>query len=153
MPTDQTIDCPFCRIVAGTAPAHLVYADEHVLGFLDIAPVRPGHTLLIPRAHVGALAELPPETGGQLFQAGQRVAAAMRSSELAADGVNLALNDGAAAFQTVFHTHLHVVPRRHGDKARLVTGFLTRRAGDLAGTAEVLRGELGTVGPSEAPPW
>lgn len=141
--------CIFCQIVAGTAPAHLVYEDEHILGFLDIAPVRPGHTLLVPRAHADGLVDLTPETGARLFQAGQRVGIAMRSSALAADGVNLALNDGAAAFQTVFHSHLHVVPRHRGDKARFVTGFLTRRAGDLAATAAVLRAALEDAGPAE----
>lgn len=137
-------DCIFCAIVDGTADAHRVYADEHVIGFLDIRPVRPGHTLLIPRTHATGLADLPPETGGRLFQAGQRVAAAMRSSALHADGVNLALNDGRAAFQSVFHTHLHVLPRHSGDKLGLAKGFLTRRGGDLAAVAEVLRNELDT---------
>lgn len=137
-------DCIFCAIVDGTGPAELVYADDTIIGFLDIRPVRPGHTLLIPRAHATGLADLPPETGARLFQAGQHVAAAMRSSPLGADGVNLALNDGRAAFQSVFHTHLHVLPRHSGDKLGLAKGFLTRRAGDLAAIAEMLRTELGT---------
>ena len=109
--------CVFCDIVAGTSPARIVYSDDQLIGFLDIRPVTAGHTLLIPRDHSVGLADLPLETGGRLFQAGQQVAAAMKSSSLRADGVNLVLNDGKSAFQTVFHTHLHVVPRdRAGDK-------------------------------------
>ncbi|MFT4086836.1 MAG: HIT family protein [Gordonia sp. (in: high G+C Gram-positive bacteria)] len=135
-------DCVFCAIVAGTAPARIVYRDEEVLGFLDIRPIAAGHTLLVPRKHSSGLADLPAEAGAALFRAGQRVAAAARSSSLAADGVNLALNDGRAAFQTVFHTHLHVVPRHAGDKLRFVAGMLTRRPNDMDSIAAGLRTEL-----------
>ncbi|ORM36314.1 HIT family protein [Williamsia sp. 1135] len=135
-------DCVFCAIVAGSSPAHVVYEDDDVLGFLDIRPVRPGHTLLIPKRHAANLAELSPDQGGKLFQAGQRVAAAQRASAIAADGVNLLVNDGRAAFQTVFHSHLHVVPRHNGDKLVLAKSLLTRRDNDLPGTAEILRSEL-----------
>ncbi|MFT3714806.1 MAG: HIT family protein [Gordonia sp. (in: high G+C Gram-positive bacteria)] len=134
-------DCVFCDIVAGTAPARIVYADDHLLGFLDIRPITAGHTLLIPREHSTGLADLPPESGARLFQAGQRVAAAMKTS-LGADGVNLALNDGRAAFQTVFHTHLHVLPRRNGDRLDFAKGFITRRGKDLDRVAATLRGAL-----------
>lgn len=135
-------DCLFCAIVAGRSPARIVYTDEHIVGFLDIRPVTAGHTLLVPRAHATGLADLPPATAGTLFQAGQRVAAASRTA-LGADGVNLALNDGRAASQTVFHAHLHVIPRHDGDKLSFAKGFLTRRAGDLDAIAELLRGALG----------
>lgn len=135
-------DCIFCAIVAGDAPARIVYADDHILGFLDIAPVLPGHTLLIPRSHSVGLTDLPPETGAALFAAGQRVAAAMKSAEFGAAGVNLALNDGRAAFQTVFHTHLHVLPRSSGDKGRFARGLVTRRAGDLDAVAAQLHAAL-----------
>lgn len=136
-------DCIFCAIVAGDAPSRIVYADDDVLGFLDIRPVTPGHTLLVPRTHSSGLADLAPDLGAKLFTAGQRVAAAMKTS-LGADGINLALNDGRSAFQTVFHTHLHVLPRHGGDKLTFAKGFLTRRAGDLDAVAAALRDELGT---------
>lgn len=139
---ESMVDCIFCAIVAGDSPARIVYADDDVLGFLDVRPVTPGHTLLVPRTHHSGLAELPPETGAKLFTAGQRVAAAMRSA-LGADGINLALNDGRSAFQTVFHTHLHVLPRHGGDKLAFAKGFVTRRAGDLDAVAAVLAEELG----------
>lgn len=139
-------DCIFCGIVEGTAPAHIVYEDPDVLGFLDIRPLQTGHTLLIPKVHASNLAELPAEQGAKLFNAGQIVAAAQRASAIAADGVNLLVNDGRAAFQTVFHSHLHVVPRHDGDKLTLAKGLLTRRDKDLPGTAETLRAHLSRTG-------
>ncbi|MYR06019.1 HIT domain-containing protein [Gordonia sp. SID5947] len=136
--------CVFCDIVDGRAPSRTVYADDDVVGFLDIRPVTRGHTLLVPRAHSSGLADLDPAMGGRLFAAGQRVAAAMKSSALEADGVNLVVNDGRAAFQTVFHTHLHVVPRHNGDKLSFAKGLVVRRDPDPDHTAGLLRAALET---------
>lgn len=135
-------ECVFCDIVAGTAPSRIVYSDEHVLGFLDIRPITRGHTLLVPRTHSVGLADLADSAGAALMSAAQRLAAAMKASDLGADGVNLALNDGKAAFQTVFHTHLHVVPRHHGDRLRFARGFLLRRDSKPDATAAALRSAL-----------
>lgn len=135
-------DCVFCDIVAGTAPAHIVYSDDEVVAFLDISPITAGHTLIVPRQHSAGLADLDPMIGGRIFAAGQRIAAAMRAGAISADGVNLAMNDGRAAFQTVFHSHLHVVPRHSGDKFSFAKGFLTRRARDLESVAAMLREAL-----------
>ncbi len=134
--------CVFCDIISGSAPSRTVYSDDTVIGFLDIRPVTRGHTLLVPRGHSARLADLDPEIGGRLFAAGQRVAAAMRSGALAADGVNLVVNDGRAAFQTVFHTHLHVVPRHDGDKLSFAKGLVMRRDPNPDETAEILRAAL-----------
>jgi len=139
----STVPCVFCDIVAGRGPAHLVYSDEHVVAFLDRAPVTRGHTLVIPRKHSSGLSDLDPALGTPLFAAAQRIADAMKTPEFGAHGVNLAVNDGRAAMQTVFHTHLHVVPRRVGDKLSFATGLVTRRAGDLATTAAHLRSLIG----------
>ena len=134
--------CIFCDIVAGTSPARIVYSDDDVVGFLDIRPVTRGHTLLVPRVHSVGLADLDPDRSAALFHAGQRVAAAMRSGTIAADGVNIALNDGRAAFQTVFHTHLHVVPRHNGDKLSFAKGLVIRRDPAPDDTASALRTAL-----------
>lgn len=115
--TDGT--CPFCAIIAGTAEASLVAADEHVVAFLTIRPATAGHLLVLPRAHVSSLADLEPELGARVFAQAQRLAAALRRSGLPCEGVNLILADGAAAFQTVFHMHFHVIPRVAGDGLRL----------------------------------
>ncbi len=107
--------CVFCRIVAGSEPASVVYGDDDVLAFLDIAPITPGHLLVIPRRHATYLADLDERDGAWVFRVAQRLAAALRRSGLRCDGVNLFLADGAAAFQEVFHVHLHVIPRWVGD--------------------------------------
>ena len=114
--------CVFCAILSGDQPASIVHEDELVIAFMDINPVNPGHTLVIPRAHAVGLADLPPATGRAMFETGQRIAAAIRSSDLPCDGINLLLFDGAAAGQTVFHAHLHVIPRLTGDGYALDTG-------------------------------
>lgn len=108
-------DTIFADIVAGRAPASRVYEDEDVLAFLDIRPLTPGHTLVIPKTPAPSLADLDPALGGKLFRVGQRLAAALRRSEVGAEGVNFFLADGITAGQEVFHVHLHVIPRRPGD--------------------------------------
>lgn len=105
----------FSKILAGEMPASFVYRDEFVSAFMDIQPVNPGHTLVVPNTAVATLAELDPETGARIFRVGQRIAAAIRRTNLDCDGVNLYLADGIAAGQTVYHVHLHVLPRHPGD--------------------------------------
>lgn len=118
--TDE--DCPFCAIVAGEAPASVVYEDDTAVAFLDIRPANPGHTLVVPRMHADRLAELSEAAGEHAFGVGMRVAAALRGSpDVRTDGVNFFLADGEAAGQEVFHVHLHVVPRIEGDAVVLST--------------------------------
>ena len=115
MSTPASDSCIFCKIVTGAAPASVVYRDDHVLAFMDVAPVTDGHVLVIPTYHTADLAGLDSESGGRIFALGQRVAAALRQSGVPCEGINFFLADGAPAGQTVFHTHLHVIPRRRGD--------------------------------------
>ena len=105
----------FSDIVAGRAPASTVYEDDDILAFMDIRPFTPGHILVIPKVAATSLAELDPAIGGRMFQVGQRIAGALRNSEVGCDGVNFFLADGVAAGQEVFHVHLHVIPRTSGD--------------------------------------
>lgn len=105
----------FGRILQGKAPATFVYRDDLVSAFMDIQPVNPGHVLVVPNEPAASLADLPEETGAQLFRVAQRIAAALRASALRCEGVNLFLADGKAAMQDVFHVHLHVFPRYEGD--------------------------------------
>jgi diadenosine tetraphosphate (Ap4A) HIT family hydrolase len=132
-------DCIFCSIVAGESPSSRVYEDDEVLAFMDIRPFSEGHTLVIPKQHSSGLEELPPQTGALVFQVAHRIARALRRSDLHVDGVNLVLSDGAAAMQTVFHVHIHAVPRRHGDKLSLASRALVRRGGDLDRAAAQVR--------------
>lgn len=108
-------DTVFARILAGKLPASFVHRDALVSAFMDIQPITPGHVLVVPNERAATLAELPPDTAAHLFTVGQRVAAALRASTLACEGVNLFMADGVAAGQTVFHMHLHVFPRYAGD--------------------------------------
>jgi histidine triad (HIT) family protein len=108
-------DCAFCKIVRGVVPASVVYSDEKVMAFLDIQPVNFGHVLVIPRVHAKGLSEIDPEVGGQMFKVAMVVAEGLRKSGVKCEGVSLFLADGEAAFQDVFHVHLHVIPRFRGD--------------------------------------
>jgi diadenosine tetraphosphate (Ap4A) HIT family hydrolase len=134
--------CVFCQIVAGTAPAIRVYEDGDYLGFLDIRPFTRGHTLVIPKQHSVDLTDTPAPILAGMLTVGQRIAQATRASGLAATGNNVAINDGKSAFQSVFHIHLHVIPRRDGDKASFVKGVLLRRDPDREATGRLLRDAL-----------
>jgi histidine triad (HIT) family protein len=108
-------DCIFCRIAAGDGEATFVYRDDVVSAFMDIQPVTPGHLLVIPNRHGAYLADIDEDTAAHVIRVGHRMVAAMRSSGLRCEGVNLFLADGEAAMQEVFHVHLHVIPRFAGD--------------------------------------
>ncbi len=115
---DPDPDCLFCKIVAGELPAQIVDQDERTIAFMDISPATRGHALVIPRAHSRDLLQIAPEDLEATILTAQRLA--RRASErLGAAGVNLLSSCGAAAWQTVFHVHVHVIPRYHGDPLRL----------------------------------
>ena len=103
-------------------PASPVYSDEKVVAFMTISPVNPGHVLVVPNAHAAQLSELNPETGAHMFKVAMHIAEGIRRSGVTCEGVNLFLADGEAAFQDVFHVHLHVIPRFKGDDFRLTLG-------------------------------
>jgi histidine triad (HIT) family protein len=111
-------DCIFCKIVAGDLPATIVDEDERTLAFMDIAPATHGHVLVIPRAHIADLLSVAAEDLSAVALAAQRVAQKVKE-RLGADGVNLLNSCGAVAWQTVFHFHVHVIPRYDGDPLRL----------------------------------
>lgn len=134
--------CAFCAIVAGEAPAIRIYEDDGYLAILDIRPFTRGHTLVIPKAHTVDLTDTPPETAARMTTIGQRIARAARASGLHADGNNIAINDGKAAFQSVFHIHLHVVPRRTGDKLSFAKGVFLRRDPGREESGRLLREAL-----------
>ena len=112
------MDCIFCAIVAGEIPAIKVYEDEEVFAFMDIAPANPGHTLVIPKQHYRNIFDMPTEIGGKIMQTAILIANAIRTA-LKPDGLNLFQSNEAAGFQTVFHFHLHLIPRWEGDPLRL----------------------------------
>jgi histidine triad (HIT) family protein len=111
-------DCIFCKIVTGELPATIVGEDERTISFMDIAPATRGHALVIPRAHSADLLSIEAEDLSAVGLAAQRLAGRAKQW-LGADGVNLLNACGAVAFQTVFHFHMHVIPRYEGDSLRL----------------------------------
>jgi histidine triad (HIT) family protein len=120
-------ECIFCAIVAGDAPASILYEDREILAFMDIRPVTPGHLLVIPKGHATYLADLNDATGARMFVVAMRLAAALRAApEIRCEGVNVFLADGEAAFQEVFHTHLHIFPRFAGDSFRIDADWSAR---------------------------
>jgi histidine triad (HIT) family protein len=124
-------DCIFCAIVAGDAPAHRVYEDETVIAFMDIAPVGDGHLLIVPKAHSENLLDTDPAALAAVMSLSHRLAHALKRA-LAPDGVGVHQLNGAAAGQTVFHYHMHLIPRNHGDPI----AFHGRKPGDPARLAE-----------------
>lgn len=111
-------DCIFCKIVAGELPATIVGEDERTISFMDISPATRGHALVIPREHSADLLSIEREDLTAVALASQRLAGRIKQ-RLGADGVNLLNSCGAVAFQTVFHFHMHVIPRYEGDSLRL----------------------------------
>ncbi|MFY2859332.1 HIT family protein [Mycobacterium sp. THU-M104] len=138
------MSCVFCAIVAAGAPAIRIHEDDDYLAILDIRPVTRGHTLVLPKRHSVDLTDTPPETLAGMATLGQRIARAARATELA-DATNMAINDGRAAFQSVFHIHLHVLPRRDGDKLSVAKGMLLRRDPDRETTGQILREALARI--------
>jgi diadenosine tetraphosphate (Ap4A) HIT family hydrolase len=136
------MSCVFCAIVNGDAPAVRVYEDDDYLAILDVRPIVRGHTLVMPKKHTVDLTDTPPSTLADMTRIAQRIGQAARASELKADGNNIAINDGKAAFQSVFHIHLHVAPRHSGDKLSFAKGLVVRRDPDREATGRILRDAL-----------
>jgi histidine triad (HIT) family protein len=111
-------DCLFCKIVAGEIPATRVAEDDRTIAFMDINPATRGHVLVVPREHANDLLAIDPEDLAAVAKTAQRVAATM-PDRLGADGVNLLNSCGREAWQTVFHFHMHVIPRYAADPLRL----------------------------------
>ena len=107
--------CLFCGIVDDHCGSEIVWDDELVLAFLDINPVTDGHVLIIPKRHATGLDDVPASTAERMMTVAQHLARALKESSLRCDGVNLFFADGQAAFQEIFHSHLHVFPRFAGD--------------------------------------
>jgi histidine triad (HIT) family protein len=131
-------DCIFCKIVAGEVPATVVDEDERTIAFMDINPATRGHTLVIPREHARNLLEVDDADLAATVAAARRLASRI-SDRLDATGVNLLNSCGSAAWQTVFHFHIHVIPRYDNDPLRLPWRPAPGDADEIAATAEQLR--------------
>lgn len=116
-------NCIFCEIIAGKAPSSIIFEDEIVLVLMTIGPVNTGHAMVIPKKHFANMAEMDEETGAHLFKVTMRTAQAIRESGVKCEGINLFLADGEAAFQDVFHLHMHVFPRYQGDPFKVIANW------------------------------
>jgi histidine triad (HIT) family protein len=132
-------DCIFCAIVSGDGPGEIVQEDEHTVAFVDINPWTRGHALVVPRKHVRNLYEIDDDELGRTMVAAKRLALRMRD-RLGCDGINLLNSAEPAAWQTVFHFHVHVIPRYEDDPLRLPGQPQEADQDELKRVADELRG-------------
>jgi len=137
MPADP--DCLFCKLLAGEVPAQIVAEDEHTVAFMDINPWTRGHALVIPREHSRNLYEIGQDDLAHTVAAAQRLAVRMRD-RLECDGVNLINSCEPAAWQTVFHFHVHLIPRYEDDPLKLPVRPQKGDPDELSRVADLLRG-------------
>jgi len=131
-------DCIFCKIIAGELPGQIVHEDDRTVAFMDINPANRGHLLVVPRQHVRDLLEIDQEDLVATMATAQRMAVRV-SERLSADGVNLLNSCGSAAWQVVFHFHVHVIPRYDDDPLRLPWIPAPGDSAEIEATARALR--------------
>ena len=108
-------NCIFCKIIAGEIPSYTVYEDDVVKAFLDISQVTPGHTLVVPKKHVKDIFAYDDELAAQVFARIPKIAKAIKNSNPKIKGMNICNNNGEIAYQSVFHSHIHLLPRYSKD--------------------------------------
>lgn len=108
-------NCIFCKIASGEIPSYTIYEDDDFKAFMDISPASKGHTILIPKQHADNIFDLDETVASKLLPVAGRIAKALKA-ELQCEGLNLLQNNGEAAGQTVFHFHMHIIPRYKTDK-------------------------------------
>ena len=134
-------DCIFCKIIDGDIPSFKVFEDEKTLAFMDISPVNPGHVLVIPKYHVPDLMQIPTDWLKATVATAQTVAQAVDKA-LKPDGMNILQSNGAAAGQSVFHLHVHVIPRTAGDKLAFDWGIAPGDMDAIGAVAERIRASV-----------
>ncbi len=115
-------DCIFCKLANGDIPARVIYEDDEFAVFMDAAPASKGHALVVPKEHYSCLYDIPDEKAAKAIKVAKKVALKMKE-ELNTDGLNIVQNNGETAGQTVFHFHMHVIPRYSSDDNTGVIGW------------------------------
>jgi histidine triad (HIT) family protein len=133
-------DCIFCKVLRGDIPSERIYEDDHVISVMDINPWTRGHAVVFPRKHATNLFEIEDDELEHVAVAAKRVATKMRET-LDCDGINLLQSNGRAAWQTIFHLHVHVIPRYEGDPLQLPVHPEPATPEELAEVARVIRGD------------
>ena len=134
-------DCLFCKIVAGQIPCAKIYEDDEMIAFLDIKPINPGHILIVPKAHHQDLLDTPPDLIASMMRFVPTLGKAMLQAT-GAEGFNLGVNTGKAAGQVVFHTHVHLMPRKIGDGYDLWHGKAYGNNDEMNKMANAIRAAL-----------
>ena len=134
-------NCIFCKIANGIIPSATVYEDDDFRTILDIAPAHKGHTIILPKTHAANLFEIDDATAAKLLPVAKKVAAAVKKVT-GCDGINILQNNGEAAGQTVFHLHVHVVPRFEGDGILPVWPQGSYADGEAAELASKIKAEM-----------
>ena len=134
-------DCIFCKIANGEIPSSTVYEDEDFRVILDLGPAAKGHALILPKEHFKDVCELDPAVAAKVLPLGAKIGAAMKKS-LGCAGFNLVQNNGEAAGQTVFHFHVHVIPRYEGGPSMVTWTPGSEKPEILAETAEKIKKAL-----------
>jgi histidine triad (HIT) family protein len=133
--------CLFCSIIEGNVTAHRLYEDDDVLAFLDARPVAPGHTLLIPKTHAARVEDLSPEQAAALFKALHRIAGPIREA-VSCDATTIGINNGPGSGQEIPHVHIHVIPRRRGDRGGIIQRLGPGGSGDQAKIVEAIKDRI-----------
>lgn len=134
-------NCIFCKIANGEIPSSTVYEDEDFRAILDLGPASRGHTLILPKNHYADICEADPGIAGKLFPLAGRIGAAMKAV-LGASGFNVVQNNGVSAGQTVFHLHVHIIPRYDGGPRMVSWEPGEEKPEVLAETAARIKGVL-----------
>lgn len=112
-------DCIFCKLANGDIPTRKIYEDDKFVVFMDMSPATRGHSLVVPKDHYANIYEMPAELAGEAMKVAQKMAIKMKDA-LHADGFNIVQNNGEAAGQTVFHFHMHLIPRYSGKEKEIL---------------------------------
>ncbi|MBQ1275338.1 MAG: HIT family protein [Cellulosilyticum sp.] len=131
-------ECIFCKIIKGEIPSFTVYEDDTFKVILDRFPAAPGHALIIPKEHAADMFELPEETAAKLYPLAQKLGAKIKAA-VGAEGMNIVQNNGEVAGQSVYHFHLHLIPRKAGD------GIILNKSSNMDTTIEELEAVLNKI--------
>lgn len=135
-------DCIFCKILAGEIPSTTVYEDDSFKAILDVNPAARGHVIILPKIHAANLYELPDEVASKIMVVAKKIVIALKET-YHCDGINVLQNNGEASGQTVFHLHVHVIPRFAGDTDTINIGWKPGETPeDLAAVAEEIKANL-----------
>lgn len=123
MANKRDASCIFCKIIDGEIPSYTIYEDENIKAFLDISQATPGHTLIVPKTHVKDIFEYDPELASKTFAKIPLIAQTIKASNPNIIGMNIVNNNGSIAYQSVFHSHFHLIPRySENDDFKMIFG-------------------------------